>query len=151
MSMTQQKRREYNKRYREKQKLKDKDLDKKYYEKTKDLHRHYYEKNKKAFSDKNTTQYKTRTIGRWKTNNIKINENTFEYYNNAENCELCYKKFSIIGAKGAKGSNKKCLDHCHLTGYPRFICCNTCNNYLRIIDKNRILLMLEIHRYFNNL
>ncbi len=150
-SMTKEKRREYNKKYREKKKSENSNLDKEYYEKTKDLHKSYYERDKKAFSDKNTKQYKSRTIGRWKMNGIKINEDTFNYYNNLENCELCNKKFCPTGSKGAKGNDKKCLDHCHLSGYPRFVCCNNCNNYLRIIDNNRIFLMLEIHRYFKTL
>ena len=56
------------------------------------------------------------------------------------NCEICDISFSI---------KRKCVDHCHHTGYVRFIVCNKCNCNLGTIDNNKMKLHLELYRYFN--
>lgn len=90
---------------------------------------------------------KFRKINDWKRKGgMKIYDENIIYqrYINTENCELCNK----IMTDGNKSKNRKCLDHDHLSGYVRFVCCHKCNNYLQIIDNRRMKLHLELHRYF---
>lgn len=56
------------------------------------------------------------------------------------NCNLCDISFD---------EKRKCVDHCHHSGYVRFIVCNKCNCNLGVIDNNRMKLHLELYRYFN--
>tara|TARA_R110001592_G_C12702498_1_gene706902 strand:+ start:237 stop:578 length:342 start_codon:yes stop_codon:yes gene_type:complete len=81
----------------------------------------------------------------WKRKGIKLYDEDLIYnkYMNATNCELCNMKMTI----GNKAKDRKCLDHDHLSGYFRFICCNTCNKYLQKIDGRKIVVLLEIHRH----
>ena len=78
-------------------------------------------------------------------NGIKILENTISDYKKATNCEFCGVEFNEYGERKMK--NKKCLDHDHLSGYPRNIICHPCNMSRSKIDKLRLKLNLEIHRY----
>ena len=57
-----------------------------------------------------------------------------------KNCDLCDISFD---------EKRKCVDHCHHSGYVRFIICNKCNRNLGSIDNNRMKLHLELYRYFN--
>jgi hypothetical protein len=69
--------------------------------------------------------------------------NSFYYgrYKHTHRCELCNGTFDI---------SAKCLEHDHHSGYLRSICCMSCNiGPMRVLDKNRVNLMLELHRYFN--
>ena len=83
------------------------------------------------------------TITQWKKNGIR-SENfhkLFKIFNKAMNCYFCNVQF------GNTTRNRKCLDHDHLSGYPRFILCNICNTKLRKIDDKRKDVLLEIRRY----
>ena len=62
-----------------------------------------------------------------------------------ENCELC----DTVLTSGNKAVNRKCLDHNHLSGHMRSICCNECNAYKKKTDNLRIVICLDLHRYFN--
>ena len=64
----------------------------------------------------------------------------YDKYFTTEYCELCNTQFS--------NKNRKCLDHEHLSRYFRFVCCNKCNCYLGKVDRKRMVLNLELHRYF---
>ena len=89
--------------------------------------------------------------GRWKTwklQNIRVplgdqktEKEIFERYENSENCELCNCVFET-----KRGSSKKCLDHHHSTGYPRFICCHSCNIKIGKVDRNRNNFSIELLR-----
>jgi hypothetical protein len=79
----------------------------------------------------------------WKSRGIIIQEGMLEKYENTTQCELCNIEFDK--------KNFKTLDHCHLSGYNRFVCCNRCNLNLVSRDKNLCFLLLEIHRFFNRL
>jgi len=113
------------------------------YSKNKDM---YNQSRREAYKDTNSSKYKTSKLSTWKKNGIKILDNTFDDFNSKTHCELCNKEFCEVGGKCKH--NKKCLDHCHLTGYSRFTCCYTCNNYLKAIDNKRMILMLDIHRNY---
>ncbi len=53
-------------------------------------------------------------------------ERTWEKYINTTHCELCNISLKKV---------KKNMDHCHKSGYMRFIVCHRCNGYLRYRDK----------------
>tara|TARA_R100001443_G_scaffold8562_2_gene17966 strand:- start:122 stop:451 length:330 start_codon:yes stop_codon:yes gene_type:complete len=63
----------------------------------------------------------------------------YDYFYNLERCELCNCEFT--------DKNKKCKDHDHLSRYSRFTCCNKCNNRIGLVDKKKLLVLLELHRY----
>ena len=107
----------------------------------------YNENRREEYKDTNGSKYKNSKLLSWKRMGIIILNNTFEDFNSKTNCDLCNKEFCEVGGKSKH--NKKCLDHCHLTGYSRFTCCYTCNNYLKKIDSKRMILMLDIHRNYN--
>tara|TARA_R110002074_G_C12074464_1_gene622170 strand:+ start:131 stop:538 length:408 start_codon:yes stop_codon:yes gene_type:complete len=75
------------------------------------------------YSDKNDPRNKkSKTIYQWKKRGLKETnefiEQIYEEYLNSEECQLCgepYKK------------NKKDMEHCHITGKFRNICCHRCN------------------------
>ena len=90
-----------------------------------------------------TMKYK---IYDWKRKGIKLinDEETYVKYMCLENCELCDKVLTT----GNKAVNRKCLDHDHLSGYERSVCCNECNAYKKKTDNFRMIICLEIHREF---
>lgn len=51
-----------------------------------------------------------------------------ENFENKTCCELCYKPIEGIN---------KCLDHCHKSGYYRWVVCRSCNRHLYTVDKHR--------------
>ena len=108
----------------------------------------YNKTRRECYKDTNSSKYKNSRLLTWKRSGIKILDNTFDDYNSKTHCELCNKEFCEVGGKSKH--NKKCLDHCHLTGYSRFTCCYTCNNKLKAIDSRRMILMLDIHRHYIN-
>ena len=57
------------------------------------------------------------------------------------NCELCNVEFDE--------KERKICDHDHLSRYNRFICCNKCNQRIGHIDRQKHILLLELHRYIN--
>jgi len=70
-------------------------------------------------------------------------DETYDKYINARNCEICNIGFD--------NKTKKIMDHDHLSGYNRFICCNKCNVRIGIVDRNRLKYLLEIHRHKLNI
>jgi hypothetical protein len=69
--------------------------------------------------------YKDECIWRWKNSGIVCDdyELLYERYINTKFCEKCNCKL----VSGNFGSNKKAIDHNHITGEVRFICCHSCN------------------------
>ena len=109
-------RKEADKRYRLKNK-----------EKIKAYDRQYRQDNKEARQELNNLYRKTPSgkksirITKWKSIGI-IDEDlgaVYDYYILETNCMICNKKY--------KGSEDRCLDHHHLEGYIRYICCQYCN------------------------
>ena len=47
-------------------------------------------------------------------------DSIFLRYNNNVRCEKCNCEYSV--------NNKKCMDHSHISGYLRNVCCIKCNN-----------------------
>ena len=114
--------------------------------------RERYHLKKDAWNQKRNALYKTKgrkymvsRLATWRKSGIIVDDNTYEKFINTKNCELCNKTFGEIGGKTSH--DRACLDHDHLTGHVRCVCCFTCNNYLKRYDNNRLKLMLDIHRY----
>ena len=91
-----------------------------------------YIKNKRMLSWKNTQKMKC-----WDWDEV------YNIYDNCKYCQLCGVEFSTIIKR-----NAKILDHDHLSGYVRNVCCCKCNNKLAVLDRLRNVLHLELHRYF---
>jgi len=80
----------------------------------------------KEWRDKNKIdkRHKTFTIYNWKRRGVIGDYDLiYDMYINTKNCELCKCKF----INGDKSTNRKCLDHCHITGKVRNVCCHYCN------------------------
>jgi hypothetical protein len=126
-------------------------------------HKEHYVSVQKKYREKHGDKYNATKRGKYKTDDekykrimerswtaagIKLTENTFEEYDKQTHCQHCNIEFCPRG--GVAKTNKKSLDHCHLTGYPRNIICFKCNNYQKKIDNLKMKLMLDIHRYFKS-
>ena len=64
----------------------------------------------------------------WKKSGLRLSDfdRTWEQYIKATNCELCNISLKKV---------RKNMDHCHRSGYMRFIVCQRCNGFLRYRDK----------------
>ena len=108
---------------------------------TKQQRQEYYQKNREKILEKQKEYDQTPkgklkiNIANWKFRGL-VCENREEYeyiydrYLNSERCEepKCNKKYTK--------DNKKCMDHCHLTGIFRNILCNSCNTKRRTKDNS---------------
>ena len=127
---------------------------KKYYEENTDLikcrdRQRNKDPRRKEMKKQTNERYRDKyIIHLWKKAGIKYNDfdELFNTYEEATHCYLCENIFQ----KG-KCKFKKCLDHDHLSGCPRFICCQRCNTKLLSIDNKRKDVLLELHRYFNTI
>jgi len=70
---------------------------------------------------------------------FKLRECQFEMvwakYTKAENCQLCNISLKKV---------KKCMEHHHPSGYFRFVACHRCNGYLRYVDEDKTEVMKEL-------
>jgi len=115
-----EKMKEYKKDYRENNKDKIKEYKKEY-------DKHYRENNKEYIKEYNKTETckKSKRISGWKKSGVISDDydKLYEMYINVKNCEKC----NIELVEGLYGNNKRVLDHCHKTGQFRNILCHTCN------------------------
>ncbi len=122
-----EKRKEYHKKYREKNKGKLKEHKKEYAQS---------ERGKKV-QQKSTQKYnqtpagkKSTTLAHWKNSGL-IDDNMDEIYDKkylpATHCEVCRKEF--------ENSYDRCMDHDHETGLFRQILCRRCNVFDRWKNK----------------
>jgi len=89
----------------------------------------YKQSEKGKESDKRYAQTekgkKASRIKKWKQ--MKVNcddwDALYEYYINCWECENC----GVELIEGNYGNNKRCLDHCHITGLFRNVLCHSCN------------------------
>lgn len=103
-----------------------------------------YKKESKIY---NTINHDKNIIRLWESRGIKFPnfKNLYQLYMQSTNCYFC----DILFDNSIK-SKRRCLDHCYLSGSPRFIICSRCNiNVLPKIDRIKNKLHLELHRYFN--
>ena len=113
----------YRKQYREKNKeaiaLKQSNFYQKNKEQLGKKMKEYNKENNKL--PKTIKQFK---VSNWKTNGI-IDEDlsaVYDYLIKQTHCMICLKEY--------KNSRERCLDHDHLTGEIRYICCRGCNTNL---------------------
>jgi hypothetical protein len=66
----------------------------------------------------------------------------YDRFYSTTKCEVCNVKLE------GKGSQKKCVDHHHLSGEFRNIICCKCNCERNKIDRKYNFVLLELHRYF---
>jgi len=78
-----------------------------------------------------------KTKQKWKETDERFNY-IFNRWYEAEECELCHTRLT---------TKNKCCDHEHNTGTFRCVCCVRCNNKIGVVDRNRMLVCLAIHRY----
>jgi len=81
----------------------------------------------------------------WKRKGIKFDDedDTWIKWTTTSQCELCDVTFEKDNKK-----SKPNVDHDHMSGYFRWIVCPKCNSTLKIIDQQKLLVLLELHRYF---
>jgi len=111
-----------------------------------EIHKKNFCINKKEIEEKKINHYhQNQILYRW-VYKYKLKDNferlklVYYIFLNCKKCELCNKDFNE--------DEKKNLDHCHSSGYFRFICCSKCNNNLIMVDKYKRRVLLELHRYF---
>tara|TARA_R110000823_G_scaffold296684_1_gene416695 strand:- start:75 stop:428 length:354 start_codon:yes stop_codon:yes gene_type:complete len=98
----------------------------------KEYHKEYYQNNKELINGhhkeyRQTEQgIKSRRISDWKYCGISLDYDydiIYDIYINCNVCDFC----NVELIEGNYGSNKKCLDHNHITGEIRGILCQMCN------------------------
>tara|TARA_R110001583_G_scaffold74633_5_gene206560 strand:+ start:4368 stop:4913 length:546 start_codon:yes stop_codon:yes gene_type:complete len=134
----------------------EKERRKKDYEKNKEKYleqkKEYYLKNREAklkYQNQPKAQSTTRRC-RWKRMGIRDEDNDkyvilHTRWLNATNCELCNKELLYSKRPTA---NSKCLEHDHVSGYVRSVCCMGCNTFMTARDSRFHVVLLELHRYF---
>ena len=81
------------------------------------------------------SRHQAYTICNWKKRGLICREGEtykgiYSFVMSIDNCQLCSVKFTDIE------SEKRCMDHCHETGFFRKVLCNKCNaSYMKKINK----------------
>lgn len=94
----------------------------------------------------NKINHKKNLVRTWYSRGIRYPDfnSLYKTYINTTNCYFCDITFN-----NEIKNKRRCLDHCDLSGSPRFIICSNCNvNILPKIDRLKNKLHLELHRYF---
>ena len=161
---TEQQRKEYNKQYYQKTRLKQLEdkkeyaklnkerisqKNKEYREKNKDklkeYRREWYNKNKdtKVKDYKNSEKgIKTITKSDWKRQRLNMDyfDEIYDRHITITNCEVC--NCMLTKDKYIRPTTK-CMDHNHITGYYRHTICNSCNINRGFIDANYLKVIKE--------
>ena len=105
--------------------------------------------NAKKTRKENPQRYrKVKQKSAWKCKGIKnVNDEMYNEWLTTENCNIC--NCILIDSKRAN-PQRRCLDHCHISGYKRFICCNECNKQIGVRDRLHQVVLLQLNRYFNS-
>ena len=153
-----EKRKQFAKEYREKNRLKNIEYQKKYRKGEINIRPRLTEEEKKEkvrITSENRRKShpeemkKSKMIYKWKTRGVKSYNyyELYDYYKNATNCEICNIELTI---DRYMKSTTKVLDHCHTTGKFRNVLCHKCNMARGSIDRTHYKLMLELHSKFRN-
>ena len=69
--------------------------------------------------------YKDQVLYQWRSYGIitDVWDKLYETYQKTTHCQICNAELIT----GNYGSNKKVIDHDHMTGMVRYICCHSCN------------------------
>ena len=112
---------EYNKQWYQNNKEYKKEQSKEYYQNNKEHKKEYFKeyfKTEQGIKSSRITQWKRRGIYEDYDFNI-----IYDIYISTDLCDYCNTPL----VEGNYGSNRKCLDHHHITGEIRGILCHTCN------------------------
>ena len=69
-----------------------------------------------------------------------------EIYMNTISCPICE---CVMGQEN--NAYQKSVDHDHFSLYVRDIVCKKCNNNRSKVDRNKMIVHLELYRYFNRI
>ena len=134
-------RREYNKQYREKNK-------EKLRAKNKEYRRNNLEKVREQ--KRVASNYLNSKKKQWRSHGLKQTDEQieiiYERWLKCDKCDLCGINFKLT-------NTIKQMEHCHISGCFRNFTCSKCNSNMVKVDRLRMILMEELHRYFirNNL
>ena len=133
-------RREYDKKYYQKNKEKRNEYHKKYNETHKEEKKAYMkEYNKSSAGKKSHTKRDWKHYGLIDSDNDKY-EKVYNLYLNTNECDVCKYEFDK--------SNWKCMDHDHSTGKFRQILCHRCN----VMDNwIKVKAVIVIQKYYRNI
>jgi len=128
-----EKKRIYDKKYNQSEKGKEVRQKYRQSEKGKEVRQKYNQKYRQSEKAKEAKQKYNQTekgkkanrIYAWKQMKVICDDwdALYEYYVNCWECENC----GVELIEGNYGNNKKCLDHCHITGLFRNVLCHSCN------------------------
>jgi len=147
---------EYQKEYREKNKEKHKEYCKEYYKKNKEkliknqLERDSLRKDEIKKYVRTPARLKSSRIRHWREYDVRYHgswDELHDLYDNTKFCQLC--NYEFVGDNKNNNYQRKVLEHDHLSKCVRSICCQGCNMQVAKIDRKRYILLLELHRYFN--
>ena len=117
---------EDSRRYREKHK-----------EKIAEKQKEYDKNNKEKILEYKQTENGKRStrINNWKRRGLIVEDYNIIYdrWLNSAKCEMCLCEYKMT----KKGYLDRCMEHNHTTGEFRSICCRSCNNHMRWIDKKK--------------
>jgi len=115
-----EKKRIYDKKYREKNEKKIKENKKKYSKENAERLNEKQQKYRQTEAGR-----KSERINAWKKMKVICDDwdALYEYYVNCWECENC----GVELIEGQFGNNKRVLDHCHITGKFRNVLCHYCN------------------------
>ncbi len=124
MVRTTEEKREYSKKYREKNLEKEKLRNKKYYKENKEKAKL---RNKKYKEENPEKYHKRRSINAWRHRGLISDDYESLYYlvMSTEKCDGCN---CILTGNNPRTSTSRCMDHCHITGEFRAVLCLVCNN-----------------------
>jgi len=147
MVLTEEQRKDYQKKYQKANKEKIKQQRKEYREankeKIKESKKKHRETNKEQIKQRKKKYYQTEEgkkkhkISSWKRAGVICDDfnSLYDIYKNTNICNIC----NIKLIEGRCGANHRCLDHNHKTGEFRQILCSTCNTSTqRNIDQPKL-------------
>ena len=122
-------RKEYNKQYYQKNKEKILQQKKEYDKKNKEKRKEYMKEYNKEYK-KSDNGLKSNRICNWRQYGVLDNfndnyETLYKIYLSTKFCDICNCELNT------NTKTRKCLDHCHKSGYFRNIVCNSCNVKIR--------------------
>lgn len=142
----------YQKKYRETHREEKLAYNRKYYQENKermkaDARKYHHEhlEERKAYV-RTLARKKIQRICKWRSYGLKYDgsfDDLHDRYEATQYCELCNHHFT---GDNKNNYDRKVVEHDHLSGYVRWICCQRCNLKVGNVDNRRKDVLLGIHR-----